>query len=177
MKSFFLLLVSVAFIFAGCDKLKQTTLGAQFIQNFTIDIDENSGTTQFNAEEVLNALSNEDIADVKESIVNYGIRNIKWKVWEYAGPQEVMVSGTVRLQSLSGENLYEYVLEESNLYDLSENPDHTDFPMTQDQKDVILAALLNDDQIRVSADGLVTDVPVHFVFQVVSDLTVTAEID
>lgn len=170
------LLLFVAVLFVGCDRFSEQDFDAALIKNFEIVIDENTGDIAFSLEEIMDALENEGIEPIQESIVRYNIRDIKYKVWEYAGPAESKWNGSLSILSQDGSSLYDHAVVDRVLLELNDDEDHPKLPFTQEQKDRIAEELLNGNSFRIKAEGSISETPVSFILQVVADVTATADL-
>ncbi|MDG1765290.1 MAG: hypothetical protein P8H98_00715 [Flavobacteriales bacterium] len=72
-------------IFTGCEKITEQSFNVQIAKDFNINMEE--GTASFNLEEVFSSLSSEELDQVKESIINYRINSISYKIWEFGGSE------------------------------------------------------------------------------------------
>lgn len=177
MKKLTLLFGLMLVILTSCDKFKEQDFDATLIKNFNVTIDENTGDASFTADEVMNLLDNEGLESVQESIKKYSVRKISYKVWEYTGAEDILMTGSIDLRTANGQPLYSHALNDINLKDLNEQEDHNSLPFTQEQKDEIAAEMLNGNNIGIRASGTISEVPATFILQVVADVTATAEID
>lgn len=177
MKNYILPLIALAIVFTGCDQLKDKNFDATYAKNLTIDIDETNGDGSFDLQEVLNALSNENLEQVQDKIKSYDIREISYKIWEYAGPAESMLNAEMKIISSTGAVLFSSALDQDLLQTMNDDPSYRMIELSAEQKDAITTELLKENSVIIKAVGTVSEVPVHFVLQTVVDITATAEIE
>lgn len=177
MKNYILPLIALAIVFTGCDKLKDKSFEASYVKNLTIDIEESAGEGTFDLQEVLNALSNENLEQVQDKIKSYDIRELSYKIWEYAGPAESMLSAEMKIISSTGTVLFSTALTPELLQTLNEDENYRTIALTAEQEKAITTELLEENAVIIQAVGSVSEVPVHFVLQVKADISATAEIE
>lgn len=177
MKNYILPLIAFAMVFAGCDQLKDKNFDATYAKNLTIDIDENNGEGTFDLQEILNALSNENLEQVQDKIKSYDIRELSYKIWEYDGPAESLLNAEMKMLSSTGEVLFSITLDPELLQVLNSDDSYRTIPMTATEEEAIVTELLKENSVTIQAVGSVSEVPVHFVLQLVADITATAEVE
>lgn len=177
MKYYFLLPIALVAFLTSCNEKTEKGFNAQFIHNFTIDIPAGATEANFSQEELIDVLSNVDIADIQDKITKMEFREIKYKVWEYAGDPGSKVSGSIMINANDDSNLFNFAIAEDSLTVLNQEETHRMITVDQAAKDAIATILKSDKQIKIAVNGSVTEVPVHFVLQVITDVRAYAEIE
>lgn len=172
----FLGLAVAMIIFTGCEKITEQSFNVQIAKDFDINLEE--GTASFNLEEVFSSLSDEELEQVKESIINYRINSISYKIWEFGGSETATLDGLLKFSKVDNENDFvAYEIPEILLSSTSNEDAKNTIEFTPEDNEKIVSYLLDGNSIKVLANGNVSDQPASFVLQVVADVTATAEIE
>lgn len=160
---------------SSCEKVSEKSFTVQLVKDFTIDLEE--GETTFSVEEVVSTLSNADLEAVKNDIKGYSIKSLSYKVWEYAGPETATMEADIRFEkSTDATDLVQYSIPSSLLMDLNATETRTPIEFNQTQLDKLAQYFLSGDDMNIKSLGIVSEAPIHMVFQVVVEVEATAEI-
>ena len=172
----FLGLAVAMIIFTGCEKITEQSFNVQIAKDFNINMEE--GTATFNLEEVFSSLSSEELDQVKESIINYRINSISYKIWEFGGSETATLDGMLKFAKVNNDNDFvSYVIPEILLSGTSNEDARNTIEFSAEDNQKIVGYLLDGNSIKVLANGNVSKQPASFVLQVVADVTATAEIE
>lgn len=172
----FLGLAVALMLFTGCEKITEQSFNLQLTKDFNVNMEE--GQTAFTFEEILSSLSNEELEQVKESIINYRLNSISYKVWEYGGAEAATLDGMLKFTKVSNENDFvSYEIPELLLSATSNDDARNTIEFTPEENEKIVGYLLDGNAIKILANGNVSEQPANFVLQVVADITATAEIE
>ena len=172
----FLGLAVAMIIFTGCEKITEQSFNVQIAKDFNINMEE--GSTSFNLEEVFSSLSDEELDQVKESIINYRINSISYKIWEFGGSETATLDGMLKFAKVNNDNDFvAYEIPEILLSATSNDDARNTIEFSAEDNEKIVGYLLDGNSMKVLANGNVSEQPASFVLQVVADVTATAEIE
>ncbi|MBI1267111.1 MAG: hypothetical protein GC193_06725 [Cryomorphaceae bacterium] len=177
MKYYLLLPIAVIVLLTSCNETTEKGFNAQYIHNFTVDIPAGATEATFSQEELIDVLSNVDISEVQDKITRLEFREIQYKVWEFGGDQGSKVSGSIKVNANDDSNIFNFAIAEDSLVVLNLEQAHRFITVDDASKEAIATALKSDKKIKIAVDGLVTETPVHFVLQVITDVRAYAEIE
>lgn len=171
------LLLFVPILFTSCDKLSERRFSTTLIKNFEVDLTDDNDHT-FSEEAILTSLDNEDLALVQEAILRYEIVAVKYKIWEFAGTETATIEGELKITSPDDPtNAAILGLEETNLSELNSEENHREWDLSSADQDKIKSIFLEHNEVSVSGVGNVSEVPAHFVLQIVMDVDAIAEVE
>jgi hypothetical protein len=104
------------------------------IQNFDIDLTDDTDHT-FSEEAILSSLQHEELEAVETAILRYEIMAVKYKVWEYSGPEASTFEGELKIGAVGNPaDATTLVLEEASLTELNSEADHREWNLSSDEQ-------------------------------------------
>jgi len=173
MKKTFLFILAGSFLFSSCDKLKEKKFSMQHTQNFEINITETDPLT-FAYSEVFSSADDEDVKEYLQYVKSYKIVQLSAKVWEYEGPATAQISGWLCWGKNDSDDVCHF-LDVTKMNELLTSPERVVLDYSADDLIKMESVLLQTNEITAALDGIVTEKPMKFIFQLVADIDVVVE--
>ncbi|NQX91382.1 MAG: hypothetical protein HRT74_04470 [Flavobacteriales bacterium] len=161
----------------SCDKLNEQSFGVQLVKDFEINLAE--GETSFSQEDILNAIeANSDLDGLEDKIVDYRIKTVSYKVWEYQGPAEATFDGLIRFEDTA--NAAEFVsvdIVDQVLSSLNDSDERVTLDFTDGEIERLASYLLEGNSVKFKSSGDVSSAPMSMILQVFVDVEVRAEVE
>lgn len=167
----------LVFLFSGCDKFSEKRFSSTVYLDFEINkLDTDPVIVDF--EDILSALTNEELEKVKDKIKSYELVSITYKIWEFYGASDgATFTGNMGIGNVNmaapGVN---YAFNDISLKAGNDNPNQVLMQFNSQEIDKIQQYFLDTDGLRFFLDGNVSEVPVHFKVALTVNIDAIAEV-
>lgn len=160
MKKSLLILSAFILVFSSCEQNLEFLINHTFQYDYQVDVPED--TTAFTYDFLIDVSSNSELSDNIDNISNFTINSLKYSITDYIGGSDVSGELTFTFYNASDVSLGGSILTVSNLQDFAGSGQKQTLDLTQETINAVQSELLNNQQVKISVDGSVSEVPVNF---------------
>ncbi|MEO0405389.1 MAG: hypothetical protein AAF193_11005, partial [Bacteroidota bacterium] len=122
--------------------------------------------------------ANSDLDGLGDKIVDYRIKDVSYKVWEYQGPAEATMNGLIRFEDPASDAQFVSVdIADQVLATLNDQDERTSLDLTEGEIERLAGFLLEGNSVKFKSSGDISNAPMSMVLQVFVDVEVRAEVE
>lgn len=167
---------SSLFILSGCEKFKEKRFSTTIPYDIEINLEEGE-TTVVDVTGQLSSMINKELEKVKDNIKSYELVSIEYKIFEFWGATPNSFTGNIgfgNANSTAPGSSYEF--SGIDLQAGNDNPNRVKMNFNSQDIAKIQQYFLDTNGLKLYLTGNTTEVPVHFVMQVVVNVDAIAEV-
>jgi hypothetical protein len=158
---------------ASCEEdILDFTIDNTFEYEYQVSLDENADTT-FTFEQIVDANSNDEISNNANNISAFTLNELRYSISQYQGGSNVSGVITLTFYDASNTSLGGSELSISNLMAFASSGESQVLPLANSTINAVQNELLNNRQVKIVADGSVSEVPVEFLSKIFVTVGVT----